>query len=459
MTIGRCVAAPSRAITPCERPPGGVLSRPPNRHGRDWREIGPCLDRQAGAVPSSSLFPSSPRSSSRLLAPAAVAAASHPAVERAKVIVTFHGPPGKAAERVIEKYGGKVDKKLALVNGLAARVPKGQLKQLAGEPGVKTVEPDVTLQAFDLEYDNAWGVKKIGTPAVHAAGVWGDGVKVAVIDTGIDYIHDDPDNIPYVVDPEFLHNYKGGYDFVNNDADPMDDNGHGTHVAGILAAEKNGYLVVGVAPHVDLYALKILDAAGKGDDSNLILALQWAVDHDIDVVNMSLGTHTNVARAADRRRRTRRPPACSWSRRPATPSPSRTSSTAARSPTRRAYPQVLSTTFTNQNDALTGYSCTGPEVDFASPGDQIFSTVPVGPCQICSPHGYKALSGTSMASPHLAGAVALLLSAGHHRPGRARACSTTCGPSSARPPRPASASTRRRSRRATRATRSTSAAA
>jgi len=366
-----------------------------------------------------------------LLAPSAVAAASHSAVERAKVIVTFHGPPGKAAERVIEKYGGKVDKKLALVNGLAARVPKGQLKQLAGEPGVKTVEPDVTLQAFDLEYDNAWGVKKIGTPAVHAAGVWGDGVKVAVIDTGIDYIHDDPDNIPYVVDPEFLHNYKGGYDFVNNDADPMDDNGHGTHVAGILAAEKNGYLVAGVAPHVDLYGLKILDAAGNGDESNLILALQWAVDHDIDIVNMSLGTHTNV-------------PAMQTAVENAAAAGVLLVAASGNATTIQdlisgcpvaypaAYPQVLSTTFTNQSDALTGFSCTGPEVDFASPGDQIFSTVPIGPCQNCDPHGYKALSGTSMASPHLAGAVALLLSAGitdQGAPGlfddvRAQLCST-----------------------------------
>jgi subtilisin family serine protease len=346
-----------------------------------------------------------------LVGPSAASAASKPAVERAKVIVTFQGPPGKAAERAIEKYGGKVDKTLALVNGLAARVPKGQLKQLAKEPGVKTVEPDVTLQAFDLEYDNAWGVKKIGTPAVHAAGVWGDGVKVAVIDTGIDYIHDDPDNIPYVVDPEFLHNYKGGYDFVNNDADPMDDNGHGTHVAGILAAEKNGYLVAGVAPHVDLYGLKILDAAGSGDESNLILALQWAVDHHIDVVNMSLGTHTNV-------------PAMQTAVANAAAAGVLLVAASGNTVTFQellygcpvaypaAYPQVLSTTFTNQNNALTGYSCTGPEVDFASPGDQIFSTVPIGPCQNCDPHGYKALSGTSMASPHLAGVVALLLSAG-----------------------------------------------
>ena len=88
------------------------------------------------------------------------------------------------------------------------------------------------------------GASSTSAPSeVHLAGNTGQGVKVAVIDTGIDYIHDDPDDSPYVVDPEFLNNYKGGYDFFNNDDDPMDDNGHGTHVAGILAAEHNGYLV------------------------------------------------------------------------------------------------------------------------------------------------------------------------------------------------------------------------
>ena len=346
-----------------------------------------------------------------LIAPVGASAANRPIVEQAKVIVTFHGPPGKQAQRIIEKYGGTVDKTLNLVNGFAAHVPKGQLKQLAKEASVKTVEPDLTLSAFDLEYDNAWGVKKIGTPAVHAAGVWGDGVKVAVIDTGIDYIHDDPDDTPYVVDPEFYNNYKGGYDFVNNDSDPMDDNGHGTHVAGILAAEKNGYLVSGVAPHVGLYGLKILDASGNGDESNLILALQWSIDHGMNVVNMSLGTHTNV-------------PAMQTAIENAAAAGILLVAASGNVVTIQdlisgcpvaypaAYPQVLSTTFTNTNNALTGYSCTGPEVDFASPGDNIISPVPIGPCQNCDPHGYKALSGTSMASPHLAGAVALLLSAG-----------------------------------------------
>jgi subtilisin len=99
--------------------------------------------------------------------------------------------------------------------------------------------------------------------------------------------------------PEFNGSYRGGWDFVNNDNDPMDDNGHGTHVSGILAADKNGYLVVGVAPRVDLYALKVVDASGNGDYSSVIAALQWAVDHGINVVNMSIGGHEASQALAD----------------------------------------------------------------------------------------------------------------------------------------------------------------
>jgi subtilisin family serine protease len=350
----------------------------------------------------------------------AVAAADPPTGDRVKVIVTFAGHPGKAAAKAIERAGGKVGKTLALVNGIAAELPRGQIKKLAADPLVSGVERDPTLRAFDhgantgdLEYENAWGVEHIGTPAVHAAGIHGEGVKVAVIDTGIDYIHDDPDDVPYNVDPEFASNYVGGYDFFNDDADPYDDNGHGTHVSGILAAEKNGYLVVGVAPRVDLYALKILGANGEGDVSDLILALQWALDNDIDVVNMSLGTH-EVSPALASAVTSANAQGLLMVAASGNVNPAIIQELLYGCPVAYpgAYPEVLSTTFTNGNNALTGYSCTGPEVDFASPGNNIYSPVPTGSCMICSPLGYKAESGTSMASPHLAGSVALLLSAG-----------------------------------------------
>ena len=332
-------------------------------------------------------------------------------------IVTFKHKPGAAEKEAIKALGGKVRRAYGLINGLVVTLPANALAKARLGTNVKTVEQDATITAFeplaasastgDFEYDNAWGVAHIGAKAVHDAGITGAGVKVAVIDTGIDYIHD----VPPDVDPEFLDNYKGGYDFVNDDADPMDDNGHGTHVAGILAAEKNNYLVVGVAPGVDLYALKILGATGEGEVSDLILALQWAVDNHMDIVNMSLGTHevspaleTAVANAS----------AAGLLMVAASGNASTLNDILYGCPVAYpgAYPQVLSTTFTNPSDAITGFSCTGPEVDVAAPGDGIISTVPVGSCQFCSPNGYAAESGTSMASPHVAGTVALMLSAG-----------------------------------------------
>jgi subtilisin family serine protease len=355
-----------------------------------------------------------------------------------RAIVTLRPGAGAAVSQLVERSGGRIRDRFHLIDGFALEVPARALDALRASGLVGSVELDARIVAMDhgpntgdLEYENAWGVEHIGAPAVHAAGITGTGVKVAVIDTGIDYVHDDPDDQPYVVDPEFNGNYAGGYDFVNGDDDPMDDNGHGTHVAGILAAEKNGYLVAGVAPDVDLYALKILNANGEGDVSKLILALQWAVDHDIDVVNMSLGTHEVSA-------------ALQAAVESAAAAGVLMVAASGNTVTFQellfgcpvaypgAYPQVLATTFTNGNNALTGYSCTGPQVDFASPGDQIFSPVPVGSCMFCSPYGYAAQSGTSMASPHLAGTVALLLDAGIADAGapglfddvRAQLCST-----------------------------------
>jgi len=340
--------------------------------------------------------------------------------DKVRVLVAFERPPSDAAVGRLRAAGARVRFRFDLVPAVAIEVPERALDGIRRHPGVVRVEADAPIRAFDhagstadFEYRNAWGVTHIGAPAAQAAGVTGVGVKVAVIDTGIDYIHDDPDDDPYVVDPEFLGNYAGGIDIYNGDNDPMDDNGHGTHVSGILAAERNQYLVVGVAPDVELYGVKILNANGEGEYSHLIAGLEWAVANGMDVVNMSLGGQEVSETLAQAVREAHAAGllmvAASGNVNPldwyelfygcpvAYPA---------------AYPEVLATTFTDGNDALTGYSCTGPEVDVAAPGDQIFSPVPIGPCMFCTEWGYDSLSGTSMASPHLAGLVALLLDAG-----------------------------------------------
>ena len=351
--------------------------------------------------------------------PAAGSAAPAAARQDTKIIVTFRPGRSAAAQRAVKDAKGSITHRYTIIPGFSATVPEAALPGLRRNPNIAAIERDATVVAFenatltgDLEYDNAWGVTRIGSYPVHQAGIRGEDIDVAVIDTGIDYVHDvPPSGEPPVVDPEFNGTYQGGWDFVNNDPDPMDDNGHGTHVAGILAADHNGYLVVGVAPKVRLWALKVLGASGSGDYSGLIAALDWAAAHGIDVVNISLGGHETSDALASAVHNAYQ---------------AGVTIVAASGNTvtlyemiygcpvayPAAYPEAIAVTFTGQTDRLTGFSCTGSQVDLAAPGDQIFSPVPVGPCPLCSPYGYAAMSGTSMASPHVAGVAALVLSKG-----------------------------------------------
>jgi subtilisin family serine protease len=177
-----------------------------------------------------------------------------------------------------------------VLDAVALTVPSSQLSQLARVPGVAAVYPDATMHATADE-----DVSLIGAPQV-----WqtadpsgrpdrGTGEVVAVVDTGIDYNHPD---LGGGFGPG--HKVAAGYDFVNNKPDPMDDNGHGTHVAGIIAAdpaEPGGR--TGVAPKATLTAYKVLDSSGSGLESTVIEGLEAAVSVDnpyrAAVVNMSLG--------------------------------------------------------------------------------------------------------------------------------------------------------------------------
>ena len=161
-------------------------------------------------------------------------------------------------------------------NGLAVTVAEEDRARLAALPGVAAVHPDGKVRA------------KLGTsvPLVGAPHVWerrdgenrpvtGTGVDVAVIDTGVDGTH-----------PALEGAVVGGHDFVEEDGDPMDDNGHGTHVAGIVAARGEP---AGVAPGASILAYKVLNRAGYGEHSDVLAGVETAVKDDADVINLSLG--------------------------------------------------------------------------------------------------------------------------------------------------------------------------
>lgn len=304
---------------------------------------------------------------------------------KARVFIGFRGLPGPAEEALVRGVGGEVVATYTIVPAIAARLPEAAIPALSRNPAVAYIEPDGLAQVFDLELDSTWGVKRIGAGAVHASGNTGSGIKVAILDTGIDYTH-----------PDLAPNYRGGYDFVTNDPDPMDDRGHGTHVAGTVAALWNGVGVVGAAPEVELYSVKVLGSDGFGYWSWIIAGINWAVTNGMRVINMSLGGDPSTTLET----------ACNNAYAAGVLLVAAAGNTGEGTDTVRAparYASVIAVGATNSRDERTSFSATGPGLELAAPGESIRSTLLGG--------GYGTKSGTSMASPHVAGAAALVWAA------------------------------------------------
>jgi subtilisin len=304
------------------------------------------------------------------------------------VIIGFHKKPGHAERRMIQNKKGKIKRQFSLIKAMSVVLSEEEIEKLRKDEKVAYISENpiykTSLEPLQGdEYTNAWGVVHVGAYAAHASGNRGTGVKIAVIDTGIDYNHEDLDD-----------NYRGGYDFVFDDDDPFDDNtrSHGTHVAGIIAAEENGTGVIGVAPEAEIYAVKVLDGAGFGTAEWIAAGIQWAVANSMDIVNLSLeGPDDPAVRDA-----------CDSAYEAglllvAAGGNSFQGGEPVEYP--GAYDSVIAVTATDINDDTGDFASVGPELELAAPGVEILSTVRGG--------GYGLLDGTSQAAPHVAGAAAL----------------------------------------------------
>src|SRR5947209_16012903 len=185
-----------------------------------------------------------------------------------------------------------------IIHGFAARLPAPLLQRLQADARVAAIGPDLVVTTFERPSASApvtssatsaydvftpeaqTGVRRIGGDVAAHNGFQGAGVKVAVIDTGIDCTH-----------PDLQPNCVYGINYVTKgNKPPMDDNGHGTHVAGIIAAAAgNGFGVEGVAPKATVHAVKVLSASGSGSLSTAVKGLNWAANNGIKVSNLSLG--------------------------------------------------------------------------------------------------------------------------------------------------------------------------
>lgn len=288
-------------------------------------------------------------------------------------------------------------------------------------PDVLYAEPNyavsTTASPNDPMFDEMWSLglptgdgvdSGIGTPRVWNLTTGSSGVTVGVVDSGIDASHPDlasnmytnPGEVPgngVDDDGNGLADDVQGWDWVEDDNNASDLNGHGTHVAGTIGAKgnnRNG--VVGVAWEVRLVPLRVLDAVGSGWTSDVAAAFNYAGRNGVDVVNASLAgssPSTTLVEAIKAWPNTLFVVAAGNSSNNVDVTPSY--------PCAYPLPNVLCVGATDQANRLSSYSNYGAAaVDLAAPGDRILSTFPGG--------GYAQMSGTSMATPHVAGVAALL---------------------------------------------------
>jgi hypothetical protein len=251
-------------------------------------------------------------------------------------------------------------------------------------------EPNMRVRAESFPNDPywslQWGPKKIEADWAWNATLGNSSILVAVIDTGIDYTH-----------PDLAANYvELGYDWVNNDADPMDDNNHGTRVAGVIAAQiNNGIGIAGLA-QVKIMAEKVLDEHGEGYVDQLANGIYHATDTGAKIISMSLSTEYNGSLLYDAVKYAYEKNvllvAAAGNEAPPTDNPVYPA----------AYDEVIAVSSTDENDQKAYSSKYGDWIELAAPGVNIYSTIRGG--------GYGYWSGTSFACPHVSGLAALLWS-------------------------------------------------
>ncbi len=317
-------------------------------------------------------------------------------------IVAFKDGQSAMAENqamdMIDSFNGQIIYKYSVINGWAVTIPDNKVDSLKALDNVKYVEKSQEVHAL---LDKA--VVQIGADQAWASGYTGKGVKVCVIDTGVDATHPDLNGNKVVA----------WVDYVNGRTTPYDDHGHGTHVSSTIAgtgAASNGQYK-GVAYNASLMVAKVLNAQGSGSDTNIIKGIDWAVQNGAQVISMSLGSTSHdqalddaVANAVSKGVTVVVAAGNSGPNAKTIASPGDS-------------PAAITVGAVDRNDAIASFSSRGPNTDgtvkpdVSNMGVGLVAAKATGTNAGKGTQYYLPMSGTSMATPMTAGTVALLLQA------------------------------------------------
>lgn len=234
----------------------------------------------------------------------------------------------------------------------------------------------------DISQRIPWGLAAIQVPKLWPK-TKGQGIRIAIVDTGVDFTH-----------PDIKSALHRGVNLLNRHQLPMDDNGHGTHIAGTLVASSASFGIRGIAPGASLFPVKAFDRDGAAYVSDIILAIHWCITNRMNIINMSFGMSTyspalhNAVKSAYAQEIVIVASAGNHGKQNSIDYPAR-------------FPQTIAVGATNKGNRIAAFSNQGEFVDVYAPGEAIYSTWLRGQ--------YNELSGTSMATAHVSGVIALLL--------------------------------------------------